>query len=111
MSLLNDHDPTETKEWLDSLSSLIKYEGNERAQFIIQNLLKFAYQKNVPLNHKIFLSPYCNTISAKNQEKYPGDLELEKKLESMIRWNAIAMVLRAKKEAGGVGGHLSSYAS
>lgn len=111
MTSNHDLDPIETQEWLDAFASLVKHEGGERAQFIIQALLNAAHHKGVALDHKVFLSAYCNTIPVTEQPDYPGDLELEKRLEALIRWNALAMVLRAKKEAGGVGGHLSSYAS
>ncbi|HSW70167.1 MAG TPA: pyruvate dehydrogenase (acetyl-transferring), homodimeric type [Gammaproteobacteria bacterium] len=104
----DDIDPTETKEWLDALASLIKYEGRERANFIIEQLLNAAGKTGLT---GTLTTPYCNTISVEQQPEYPGNLELEKKIDAVIRWNAVAMVLRAKKEAGGVGGHLSSYAS
>lgn len=111
MTQNKDLDPIETQEWLDAFASLVKYEGKERAQFMLDALLASAYQKGVSLDHKAYLSPYCNTIPVSEQPEYPGDLEMEKRIEALIRWNAIAMVLRAKKEAGGVGGHLSSFAS
>ncbi len=105
----DDIDPTETKEWLDAFASLVKYEGNERAAFMIEQLVEAAGKKGLltgGLN-----TPYCNTIPLEQQPDYPGNHELEQKIDAIIRWNAVAMVLRAKKEAGGVGGHLSSYAS
>ncbi len=111
MTLNQDFDPIETQEWLDAFASLVKFEGKERAQFILDVLLASAYTKEVPLDHKSYLSPYCNTIPVSEQPEYPGDLALEIRIEALIRWNAIAMVLRAKRDAGGVGGHLSSYAS
>jgi pyruvate dehydrogenase E1 component len=108
-----DADPTETQEWLDAFASLVKYEGEERARFIIQQLLQAAGKTGIEsgAGAEAVRTPYCNTISVSEQPAYPGDLEVEQRIEAMIRWNAIAMVLRAKKEAGGVGGHLSSYAS
>src|SRR5579863_8312521 len=111
MTLNQDLDPIETQEWLDAFASLVKYEGKDRAQWILKTLLTSAYLKGVPLDHRSFLSPYCNTIPVSEQPEYPGDLELEKRIEALVRWNAVAMVLLAKKEAGGVGGHLSSFAS
>lgn len=107
----SDSDPIETKEWLDALSSLIKYEGKERAEFIISALLNHAQTNGVSLASTSIVTPYVNTISALAEPPYPGNLELEAKIEAYIRWNAIAMVLKAKKNAGGVGGHLSSFAS
>lgn len=105
----SDIDPIETQEWLDALDSLIKQEGQERAQFILNLLLQQAQKDGVSLGLRT--TPYCNTLSLDVQPEYPGNLELERRIEGLIRWNAIAMVLRAKNEAGGVGGHLSSYAS
>ncbi len=107
----SDSDPIETKEWLDALASLIKHEGRERAQFILQTLLVSAEKKGVEVSATQFTSPYCNTIPLEKQPAYPGDLTLEATIEAMIRWNAIVMVIKAKNKVGGVGGHLSSFAS
>ena len=107
----NDLDPTETKEWLDALTSLIKQEGTERARYILQRLAEHAAKRGVEGAGGQLVTPFVNTISVENQPAYPGDLKLEAIIEALIRWNAIAMVVKAKKEAGGVGGHLSSYAS
>ncbi len=107
----SDTDPVETKEWLDALSSLIKHEGKDRAQFILQSLLTAAEKKDINLGLTSFNTAYGNTISVDQQPDYPGDLAMEAAIESMIRWNAIAMVIKAKKSVGGVGGHLSSFAS
>ena len=107
----SDGDPTETKEWLDALASLIKHEGPERAQYILQRLYDKAEKKGVTTGLGQLTTPFRNTIPADLQPDYPGDLALEAAIEAMIRWNAIAMVMKAKKNAGGVGGHLSSFAS
>lgn len=107
----SDNDPTETKEWLEALASLIKYEGKERAQYVIQKLLEEARKKGVDSGMTQGVTPYCNTIPVAQQPDYPGNIELEAVIEAFIRWNAIAMVLAAKDTAGGVGGHLSSFAS
>lgn len=109
--LENDIDPIETQEWLDALTSVIEYEGKERAQFIIEQVLAYANKIGVSLEAGSLTTPYCNTIASKDEPEYPGNLELEQKIEAINRWNAICMVIRAKKNAGGVGGHLSSYAS
>lgn len=106
-----DEDSVETKEWLDALASLIKHEGKERAAFIISELLEAAEKKGIIPSVSQFTTPYTNTILAENEPPYPGNLELEAVIEGYIRWNAIAMVLRAKQAVGGVGGHLSSFAS
>jgi pyruvate dehydrogenase E1 component len=103
----DDIDPVETQEWLDAYASLLKYEGKERANFIIEQLLNKAGGAGAIA----LKTPYSNTITPKEQPEYPGNRELEQKIDAINRWNAIVMVLRAKKDAGGVGGHLSSYAS
>jgi len=107
-----DLDPVETQEWLEALASLVKHEGPERTRFILDQLLEAANQSGVSTDKSTALTTaYWNSIPVAEQAAYPGDIELEKRIEAIIRWNAIAMVIRAKKEAGGVGGHLSSYAS
>lgn len=107
----SDNDPVETREWLEAIASMIKREGKERAQFILQTLMAAAEKKGVEMGLTSITTPYVNTISAERQPAYPGNLELEAAIEAMLRWNALAMVVRAKRDSGGVGGHLSSYAS
>jgi pyruvate dehydrogenase E1 component len=107
----DDVDPIETKEWLDAFASLVKHEGPERAQFIIDQLLQKATQKGIATGMAATRTAYLNTIPVAEQPEYPGDLALESRIDAINRWNAVAMVIRAKHEAGGVGGHLSSYAS
>lgn len=109
---LRDTDPIETEEWLEALASVIEYEGFDRAQFILETLIAEANKSGVAIaGGSKLTTPYCNTIPVEEEPAYPGDLKLEYLLEAIHRWNAIVMVLRAKKSAGGVGGHLSSYAS
>ncbi len=107
----SDDDPTETDEWLEALTSLVKYEGKERAQYVIQQLLREAKKLGVDSGLQQAVTACCNTIAVEEQPAYPGDLTTEAQIEALIRWNAIAMVLKAKRDVGGVGGHLSSYAS
>jgi len=107
----SDNDPIETQEWLEALESLIREEGAERAEFILQKLFAEAENKGLKSGGTQVVTPYRNTIATKDEPAYPGDLKLEAALEAIIRWNAIAMVLQAKRDAGGVGGHLSSFAS
>lgn len=115
---LHDNDPVETKEWLDALASLVESAGVERAQYVMTCLHQEAKRYGIALD-KLGISEqsmtlgsaYCNTISVDQQPAYPGDLLIEAKIDAIIRWNAIVMVMRAKKLVGGVGGHLSSYAS
>lgn len=111
-----DDDPIETNEWLDALHSVIKKEGLARAEYLLQALIRVAEQKGVSVTQGVGkgeegFTPYINTIPLSQQPEYPGDLKLEAQIEALIRWNAIVMVLLAKRDAGGVGGHLSSYAS
>lgn len=107
----SDNDAIETQEWLDALRSLIKHEGKERAQYMLEKLLAEAKKQGVDSDLTEIITAYTNTISPEKQAEYPGDLALEAALEAIIRWNAIAMVIKAKNAAGGVGGHLSSFAS
>jgi len=107
----HDHDPVETQEWLDALASVVEYEGKERANFIISQLVAAASQIGLASAGGTLHTPFCNTLSVDIQPDYPGDLTLEQRIDAINRWNAIVMVLRAKKKVGGVGGHLASYAS
>jgi len=104
-----DTDLDETKEWLDALYSLILTKGPDRAAFIIRKLFKVALTSScnvVPIN-----TEYKNTISGDMDVTYPGNLSVEQRILSIIRWNAVAMVVRANKHDGSLGGHLSTYAS
>lgn len=107
----HDKDPIETLEWQQALASLVKREGKERAEFILQTLLKDAEKYGLATATSNLITAYQNTIPPDAEPSYPGDLTKEAAIEALIRWNAIAMVLRAKRDVGGVGGHLSSYAS
>lgn len=107
---VHDEDPIETKEWLLALASVIKHEGKDRAAYLLERLAQSAAKYGVATSATLS-TPYSNTIPADQQPAYPGDLALEATLEAIIRWNAIAMVIKAKESAGGVGGHLSSFAS
>lgn len=107
---VNDIDPIETQEWLDSLNSLLATEGKERAQYIIDKLLAHAEAKKLDLPSALN-TPYLNTIPAADEVEYPGDLAMEKRIQAAIRWNAITMVQQAQKKDLELGGHLSSYQS
>uniref|UniRef100_UPI003F5CBEBA pyruvate dehydrogenase (acetyl-transferring), homodimeric type n=1 Tax=Buchnera aphidicola TaxID=9 RepID=UPI003F5CBEBA len=106
----NDIDPIETKEWLDSIQSVIKRDGLKRGKFLINRILKKYKNINI-LNKKIFSTDYINTISSEKEFLYPGNLKLEKKICFSVCWNAIMMVLRASKKNLNLGGHLSSFQS
>lgn len=107
---LPDVDPTETQEWLDSLDAVVDQAGRERARFIIYKLLKRARQLQVGLP-PLTQTRYVNTISTEQEPPFPGDEAMEHRVRRMIRWNALAMVLRANSRFEGIGGHLSTYAS
>jgi pyruvate dehydrogenase E1 component len=105
-----DDDPRETAEWLQSLDYVCQVEGPQRAQFLLEKLKERAFQCGVPFPSGD-TTPYINTIPAREQPDYPGDREIERKIKSIIRWNAMAMVVRANKLSPGIGGHISTYAS
>ena len=100
----------ETQEWLDSLAYVLADAGDERAAELLENLDHYAYFHGAPILFKQN-TPYLNTIDASQQPDYPGDVELERRLRNIIRWNAVAMVVRANKKSDGIGGHLATYAS
>jgi pyruvate dehydrogenase E1 component len=107
---LPDIDEAETREWLDSLDQVIDQEGEFRARFLMYKLLKRARQRQVGLP-SLTQTRYINTISPEQEPYFPGDEELERRIRRLIRWNAVAMVLRANTRFPGIGGHLSTYAS
>ena len=108
--LPEDPDPAETKEWLDALTAIIQSEGRERAHFILRRLLDHARTERVPLP-PVLNTPYCNTITLADQPQFPGHLELEARVLGLVRWNALAMVVRANKISAELGGHIATYAS
>jgi len=113
--LRNDVDPVETREWLEALESLLREEGPERARFIIDQLAEQARKSGVELAASgkggCILTDYINSIATQDEPAYPGDKELEKRIRSIIRWNAVMIVLRASKKGLDLGGHMSSFAS
>ncbi len=104
-----DIDPVETQEWLESLQAVLKEEGSERAQFLIERLVDLARQagSDIPFSAN---TPYINTISVEMQPKFPGNTTFERKIRSYVRWNAMVMVLKANLNTN-VGGHIASFAS
>jgi pyruvate dehydrogenase E1 component len=110
MTKISDTDPTETSEWLESFDAILDAAGPDRAQFIIAELERHATQRGLKLPFSAN-TPYVNTIPVKEQPKYPGDLVIEAKIRNLLRWNAMAMVVRANKHSPGIGGHISTYAS
>src|SRR5690606_15551717 len=105
-----DVNPQETSEWLEALQEVIGESGPQRATFLLNELLTQAAARGVtaPLKHT---TPYVNTIPAAEEVPYPGNLELERRIQNYIRWNAMAMVVRANKYDANIGGHISTYAS
>lgn len=105
-----DVDPAETREWLESLQYVLDSKGRERAQYLLAALNYKASQEGVELPLQ-YNTPYINTIPANEQPRYPGNREIERRIKSIIRWNAMAMVVRANKRFDGLGGHISTFAS
>ncbi|MBI2313207.1 MAG: pyruvate dehydrogenase (acetyl-transferring), homodimeric type [Betaproteobacteria bacterium] len=109
MAAVPDYDPQETNEWLDALEGVLKYEGVERAHYILEQLIERARRRGAYLPHSANTA-YINTIVPGREERSPGDHEIEHRIRSYVRWNALAMVLRANKHTN-VGGHIASFAS
>ena len=109
MAALPDDDPQETREWLDALEGVIANEGAERAHYILESLIERARRSGAYLPYSANTA-YINTIPVGQEERSPGDHEIEHRIRSYVRWNAAAMVLRANKNTN-VGGHIASFAS
>ncbi|MFY3383801.1 alpha-ketoglutarate dehydrogenase [Paracidovorax sp. MALMAid1276] len=107
---LADIDPQETAEWRDAFLALVATEGPERARFVLQELVRLARTQRVGWQPQLN-TPYVNTVAAQAQPAFPGDLAIEERLASLMRWNALAMVVRANQAYGELGGHIASYAS
>ncbi|GAC1695776.1 MAG: pyruvate dehydrogenase (acetyl-transferring), homodimeric type [Candidatus Limnocylindrales bacterium] len=107
---LPDIDPQETQEWVDSLDALVQAAGADRARFVIYKLLKRARMLHVGIP-PLTQTRYINTISPEQEPYFPGDEAMELRIRRLIRWNAVAMVLRANHDHTGIGGHISTYAS
>jgi pyruvate dehydrogenase E1 component len=110
----NDTDAQETREWLDALSAVIGTEGGERAHFLLETLIDHARQAGIDVPFSANTA-YVNTIPPDQEERCPGNLEIEERLRAYMRWNAMAMVVRANRlhppDGGDLGGHISSFAS
>jgi pyruvate dehydrogenase E1 component len=105
-----DADPLETREWLDAFDALVQSEGRERATFLLRRLLEHARARRVPLP-PVLNTPYKNSVALADQPQFPGNLELESRISAIVRWNALAMVVRANRAYPELGGHIASYAS
>ncbi len=107
--LQSDTDAQETQEWLEALAGVLAQEGPERAHYLIERLIEGAREEGVDIPYSANTA-YINTIPADQQPKYPGDVNIEQRIQAFLRWNAMAMVVRANKDTN-VGGHIASYAS
>ena len=106
-----DIDQQETQEWVDSIASVIKNQGLERAQFLFKSLINKATEAGDPLPPDTLITPYRNTLPVSAEEKMPGDMFMERSIRGIVRWNAMAMVMRANQLDLELGGHISSFAS
>jgi pyruvate dehydrogenase E1 component len=109
-SPFEDIDPVETQEWLESIDSVLRAQGPERAHFLLEKLVDFTRRSGAYLPFKPNTA-YLNTISKAQQPDYPGDRSLERRNEAFIRWNALAMVVHANRSNAEYGGHIATYAS
>ncbi|WP_250473711.1 alpha-ketoglutarate dehydrogenase [Caballeronia sp. GAFFF1] len=105
-----DADPGETAEWLDALDAVVAHVGKERAQYLFDRLAEHALSVGVE-SARARATPYANSIPVEQQPPYPGNFDIEEKLAGVLRWNALAMVVRANRAYGELGGHIASYAS
>ena len=108
--LQQDIDPQETREWLEALDAVVEHDGPDRAQHLLERVVGHA-QLTGAAPAPAGTTPYINTIPPQHEPEYPGDEELERRVRSLMRWNAMAMVVRANKESSELGGHISTYAS
>ncbi len=110
----NDTDSQETREWLDALSAVIGEEGGDRAHFLLEQLISHARQAGIDVPFSANTA-YVNTIPVDQEERFPGNIEIEERLRAIMRWNAMAMVVKANRlhpaDGGDLGGHISSFAS
>ena len=108
--MLGDLDPVETREWRDAFDSVLEFEGADRAGFLLEELIGEARRNGAPVPYSAN-TPYLNTIPPHKEPPHPGDREIEHRIRSLIRWNAVAIVLRANKESSELGGHIASFQS
>ena len=105
-----DPDPQETQEWIESLDAVIEREGTGRAHFLLEKLVEKARRSGAYLPYSANTA-YLNTIPPSKEERSPGDAAIEWRIRSIIRWNAMAMVVQANRDNPGIGGHIASFAS
>jgi pyruvate dehydrogenase E1 component len=109
-SKIEDSDPAETREWLESIDSVLRQHGAERAHYLLERVIDYTRRSGAYLPFRPNTA-YVNTISTAQEREYPGDRALERRIEAYIRWNAMAMVVQANRQSSEYGGHISSYAS
>ena len=111
-NLLNskDIDPQETSEWLEAFKQTIDIEGGDRAAFLLNQLIVEAKRAELSLP-SLLRTPYLNTIDVNQEPNFPGNLKIEAKISALVRWNALAMVVKANRKYGELGGHIATYAS
>ncbi len=107
---MDDRDPQETREWLESLDSVLKNQGRGRTAFLLKTLAEHAAQAGTKMPAAI-TTPFRNTIEPTAEKRMPGDLFMERRIRSLIRWNAMAMVIRANDNDDGLGGHIATFSS
>ncbi len=105
-----DPDPQETQEWIEAIASVLQYDGPERAQYLLERLVDETRRSGGQLPFKA-TTAYQNTIATAHEVPFPGDRALESRIRSIIRWNAMAMVVQANRDRDGIGGHIASFAS
>jgi pyruvate dehydrogenase E1 component len=110
MSDYIDKDPEETREWIEAIEGVVRNEGSEKAHFLLQELIDKARGKGVSIPYKA-TTPYINTIPPHESARMPGDTNIARSLAAYIRWNAMAMVVRANRKGTGLGGHIASFSS
>ncbi len=107
---IGDSDPLETREWRDALGAVVDFEGADRAHFLLGEMVAEARRRGAPVPYSIN-TPYLNTIPPGKELPHPGDRAIEHRIRSMIRWNALAIVLKANKDSSELGGHIASFQS
>lgn len=107
---MDDLDPTETREWLEALDSICRSQGDDRASYILAQLNARATENGIDLPQSV-TTHFCNTIPVVREKIMPGDLFMERRIRSLVRWNALAMVMRANAQSEGIGGHIASFSS
>jgi pyruvate dehydrogenase E1 component len=105
-----DVDPSETAAWVESYDQLLRLHGKDRGRLLLSRLIEHGQRRGV-ITPFTANTPYVNTVALEAQPPYPGDRDVERRIKNLIRWNAVAMVIRANHESPGIGGHISTYAS